>query len=151
MSTNGNRRAGKGAAAHSVGVSDITASENSRDTRIAQAIQPCWADVQGFTGEQYDEHFEDGLTTAIHDLITFASTCRDRPDAVIIRPSETIAALANAMAKYITMDPTASPYQIRKGVDRVAKHLRVVALDMARNAETENVVLPRTQGAGWLS
>ena len=67
----------------------------------------------------------------------------------MIRPSETIAALANAMAKYIVMDPHATPATIDKGVGRISEHLRSLAVEMA--SEPRTLMVPATQGDGWLS
>jgi hypothetical protein len=117
-----------------------------------QLRRPTWSDVQNFDGQHYCETFEDGLTAAINALIVDASTCSDRDDAILIRPTETISALVNVLAGFVTMDPSASPAQIRKGVDRITAHLRALALDMARrNSRSRKLMLPAVQGEGWAS
>jgi hypothetical protein len=67
----------------------------------------------------------------------------------MIRPSETIAALTNAMARYLAMDAHVTPGQIDRGVARIAEHLRSLAVEMA--GEPRTLMLPSAQGKGWLS
>ena len=120
---------------------------------IAQLVaRPSWQEIETFDGTQYSEPFEDALTTAIGALIVDLSTCADRPNAVFIRQIETINACINVAARFVAMDPNASPTQIRKGTEKIAKKLRSLALEMARDGTAKDLILPPgPQGKGWAS
>ena len=47
------------------------------------------------------------------------------------------------------MDPHATPATIDKGVARISEHLRSLAVEMV--GEPRTLMVPATQGEGWLS
>ena len=71
----------------------------SRTSASRNRPRPTFADIENFTGEQYDEVYEDALAAAINRYIINTSICVDNADAIFIRPSEIIAALATVMAQ----------------------------------------------------